>query len=73
MGLQIDKSVNKEFENKMRHKNFIFSNGIDFVYEIFNYEKREKNTSLTKSIQMLANKPALNKIFKKFADKGTTI
>ena len=73
LGLQIDKSVNSEFENKMRHKNFIFSNGIDFVYEIFNYEKRAKNTSLTKSIQMLVNKPAVNKIFRKFADKGTTL
>ena len=73
LGLQIDKSVNKEFENKQRHKNLIFSNGIDFVYEIFNFERKSNNTYLTKSIQMLANNPALNKIFKKFADKGTTI
>ena len=29
VGLPLDKSVNIEFENKTKHKNFIFSNGVD--------------------------------------------
>ena len=73
LGLQIDKSVNSEFENEMKHKNLIFSNSIDFIYEIFNYERKAKNAYLTKSIQMLANNPTVNKIFRKFADKGTAL
>ena len=29
VGLPLDKTVNIEFENKTKHKNFIFSNGVD--------------------------------------------
>ena len=31
LGLPLDKSVNIEFENKVKHKNFIFSNGVDLI------------------------------------------
>ena len=30
VGLSLDSSVNLEFQKKLRHKNFIFSNGVDF-------------------------------------------
>ena len=32
LGLSLDYSINSEFENKTKHKNFIFANGIDFIY-----------------------------------------
>ncbi len=73
LGLQIDKSVNSEFENKLKHKNLIFSNGVDLVNELFKFERRSNNTLLTKSIQMVASTPVINKIFTKIADKGTTL
>ena len=32
LGLDLDSSVNYEFEKKLKHKNFIFSNGIDMIH-----------------------------------------
>jgi len=32
LGLSLDSSVNVEFQNKIKHKNFIFSNGIDLIF-----------------------------------------
>ena len=70
LGLQLDSSINIEFENTLKHKNFIFSNGIDLIYEIFNLERKSKNKILSKSIQFLGKNASLNKVFTKIADKG---
>ena len=43
LGLPLDKSVNIEFQNKVKHKNFIFSNGIDLIHEFFNLERKTNN------------------------------
>ena len=70
LGLPIDYSVNKEFEEEIRHKNFIFSKGIDLIYEFFNLESKLKSNFLSKSIQFTGNNPTLNKFFSSIADKG---
>ena len=70
LGLPLDGSVNYEFENSIKHKNFIFSNGIDLIHEFFNIERKTKNNILSKSIQLIGKNPLLNKIFTKIADKG---
>ena len=70
LGLPIDSSINDEFQNKLKHKNFIFSNGIDFIYEFFNLERKIKNNILSKSVQFLGKKPLINKMFTRIADKG---
>ena len=69
-GLEIDNSVCSDFEKKIRHKNFLFSNGIDFVYEFFNLESRFKNPMFSKTVQLLGKNKNLNKFFTKFADNG---
>ena len=51
LGLPLDSSVNDEFENISKHKNFIFSNGIDLIYEFFNFERKTKNDILSKSVK----------------------
>ena len=38
LGLPFDCSIFKQFENKTKHLNFIFSSGNDFIYEFFNYD-----------------------------------
>ncbi len=73
LGLPLDQSVNFEFEKKMRHKNLIFSTGVDMVHEIFNFERKLNSSVLSKSIQMICNNSSLNKIFIKIADKGIAI
>ena len=70
LGLPLDSSINYEFEKKLKHKNFIFSHGIDFIYELFNFERRTKNTLLSKSIQKLGKNSSINKMFTKIADTG---
>ena len=71
LGLPLDKSINFEFEKKSKHKNFIFSNSIDFVYEFFNAERKISNNILSKSVQFVGKNSYLNKLFTKIADKGS--
>ena len=70
LGLQLNSSVNQEFQKKIKHKNFIFSNGIDLVYEFFNIDGKTKSNFFVKSLQFLGNKQPINKILKKIADSG---
>ena len=70
LGLPIDKFVNIEFEKKMRHKNYIFLNGIDFIHEFFNFERKFKNNFLSRSVKLLGENPKINKLFTNIADKG---
>ena len=70
LGLQLNSSVNQEFQKKIKHKNFIFSSGIDLVYEFFNIDGKIKSNFFVKSLQYLGNKKPINKVFKKIADSG---
>ena len=70
VGLPLDSYVNYEFQKKIRHKNFVFSNGVDLIYELFNIERKAKNNFLSKSIKTISNNPSINKIFTKLADRG---
>ena len=70
VGLPLDKSVNIEFENEAKHKNFIFSNGVDMIHEFFNIERKTNSKFLSKSVQLIGKQPTINRIFLKIADKG---
>ena len=63
-------SVNIEFEKKMRHKNYIFLNGVDFIHEFFNFERKFKNNFLSSSVKLLGENPKINKLFTNIADRG---
>ena len=70
LGLTLDLTLNKEFESNQKHKNYIFSSGIDLIYEFFNLERKTKNEFLSKSLQYFNKNPSINNIFTKIADKG---
>jgi len=70
LGLQLNSSVNQEFEKNTKHRNYIFSNGIDFIYEFFNYESKAKNNFLLNSLKYIGNKNSINNMLKKIADTG---
>ena len=70
VGLSLDSSVNSEFQKKLRHKNFIFSNGVDLIHEFFNLERKMKTNFLSKSVKLISNYPSINKMFTKIADRG---
>jgi len=70
LGLPIDSSINHEFEKKIKHKNYIFSNSIDLIHKFFNFERKLNNSILTKSVKLLGKNPSINRIFTKIADEG---
>ena len=72
LGLPLDSSLNVEFEKKIKHKNYIFSNSIDLIHEFFNFERKLNNNFLSKSVKILGKNPSINKIFTQIADKGIT-
>ena len=73
LGLQLDSLILEEFQNKTKNYNFIFSTGIDFIYEIFNFDKKIKGKNLNKIFKIFGkNKKFMNLIIK-CADKGMRI
>ena len=68
--LNLDNSICSEFEKQNKHKNYIFSNGIDLIYEFFNFENKINSNILSKSIKLFVNNKISNKFFTKVADKG---
>ena len=73
LGLPLDRSVNIEFEKKLKHKNFMFSNGVDLIHEIFNLERKIKSNIISKSIKILGKNPSIKNFLTEVADKGITI
>tara|TARA_Y100000591_G_scaffold327012_1_gene350691 strand:+ start:34 stop:1107 length:1074 start_codon:yes stop_codon:yes gene_type:complete len=72
-GLDINYSICHDFEKNVKHKNYIFSNGIDFIYEVFNIENKLNNNIFSRSIRFVGKNKFTNNIFTKFADNGMII
>ena len=70
LGLPLDSSINIEFEKKLKHKNFIFSNAIDLVYEFFNSQRKSNSSIVSKSIKFIGKNEKINKLLSQIADKG---
>ena len=70
LGIQLDSSIFYDFEKKTKSKNFLFSNTVDFIYEIFNYDKKIKSKNFTKILKIIGKNQNLTNYFIKFADKG---
>ena len=70
LGMQLDTSVLLDFEKNTKNKNFLFSKGIDFIYEIFNFNKKTGNKSINKLLKIFGKNTNLTNFFIKIADKG---
>ena len=70
LGLQLDTSALSHFEEKTKNKNFLFSSSIDFIYEVFNYDKKIKNKNFIKILKLLGKKTNFTNYLIKLADKG---
>ena len=73
LGLQIDHSVYEDFEKKIKHFNFIFSSGNDFIYEFFKFDNNYKNNYLNQLVKFLGKNKLFKNIASKYADKGLFI
>ncbi len=69
-GLDLDLSLSSEFEKNMKDKNYLFSSGIDFIYEFFNLENKINKNIVSKSIKFLGKNKITNNFFTKLADSG---
>ena len=70
LGIQLDASILFEFEKETKNKNFIFSNSVDFIYEVFNIDKKMKNKNFHKILKTIGKNKKLINYFIKIADKG---
>ena len=73
LGLDLDNSICVEFQKNSQDKNYLFSTGIDFIYELFNFESRINSNLLSKSIKIIGKNKIINSFFKQFADSGLRI
>jgi 2-octaprenyl-6-methoxyphenol hydroxylase len=73
LGIQLDSSILEEFQKKTKHLNFIYSKGVDFIHEFFNFEKKVKGQNLNKIIQFFGKNKKLNNMFMKYADRGLNL
>ena len=70
LGMQLDSSILSDFEKETKMKNFLFSNSVDFIYEIFNLDKKIKSKNFNKILKVLGKNTNLTNYFIKLADKG---
>ena len=70
LGLPLDQGVCVEFQNSTKSKNFVFSEGIDFIYEYFNSENKFGDNVIDTTARLIGRNKILNKYFRTIADKG---
>jgi 2-octaprenyl-6-methoxyphenol hydroxylase len=70
LGMELESSILNNFEKQTKAKNFLFSNGVDFIYEAFNCDKKNKSKSFNKILNIIGANKNLTNYFIKFADRG---
>ena len=70
LGMQLDSSILSCFEKETKNKNFIFSSSVDFIYEVFNFDKKIKSKSFNNVLKIFGKDTRINNYFIKLADRG---
>ena len=70
LGMQIDSTILEVFEKETKSKNLLFSNGIDFIYEVFNYDKKKQDKSFNRFLKIIGKNKTLTSYFVRLADRG---
>jgi len=73
LGMQLDSSILNKFEKETKNKNFLFSKSIDFIYEVFNFDKKIRSKSFNKILKIVGKNKNLSSYFIKFADRGLNL
>tara|TARA_B100000886_G_scaffold296254_1_gene223386 strand:+ start:1622 stop:2701 length:1080 start_codon:yes stop_codon:yes gene_type:complete len=73
LGLPLDQRVCLEFQKKVKSNNLIFSEGINFIYESFNFKNKIKGDFIDRSVKLIGKNKLVNKYLKKIADEGLQI
>ena len=70
LGMQLESSILDDFEKQTKTKNFLFSHSVDFIYESFNYDKKNKSKNFNKLLKIIGENKKLTNYFIKLADRG---
>tara|TARA_B100000965_G_C19545310_1_gene737521 strand:+ start:57 stop:1148 length:1092 start_codon:yes stop_codon:yes gene_type:complete len=70
LGLPLDKNLLMKFENEIKHLNFIFASGIDFIHEFFKFDNKLNNLVTRNIFKVLSDNKIFNNYVSKFANKG---
>ena len=70
LGIQLDSTILSDFEKETKNKNFIFSNSVDFIYEVFNFDKKIINKNFNKFLKIIGQNTSISNYIIKVADKG---
>ena len=70
LGLQLDQTINEDFEKRSRHLNLAFSSGIDFIFEFFSFDNDYLKYCSNIIFKNINKNKFLNKMFIDIADRG---
>ena len=70
LGLPLDSSILKKFQQKTKHFNFIFASGIDFIHEFFKLDNKYGNNYSKKILKYLGKNKIFTKYTSQFANQG---
>ncbi len=70
LGLSLDSSILKKFENETKHLNYLYSGSINFINEFFKFDNKFSNNYSNKLFDFLENNPLFKKYSIMFADRG---
>ena len=73
LGLDLDKSLLRDFQSKTKHLHYIFGAGIDFIYNFFNIDNKTNNLLSESLFNIFKKNKFLNKYATLIADKGINI
>ena len=69
-GFEVDSSCLKDFEETTKSKNFIFSEGINFIQDFFKVKRNFKENQLDQIIKKIGKNKKVNSFLINTADKG---
>ena len=69
-GLELEELCLKDFEDQAKPKNFVFSEGINFIQDFFRIKKNFGKDKFDNIIKKIGNNKRINSFFIKVADKG---
>ena len=70
LGLPLDQSILKEFEDQTKHYNYLYANGVNFINEFFKVDNTLNNNYSKKILNFLDNNSLFKKYLIRFADRG---
>ncbi len=72
-GLEVDSTCLKSFEELTKSKNFIFSEGINFLQDFFKFKKVLRDDQIDNFIKKIGKNKIIKNFFMKTADEGVTV